>query len=85
MKYSEGEKVFVIENICVNFWDVLYWGGFVFVYEWVEKGYDVIIFNFDYVYMDMFYEVDLKECGYYWVMCVIDICKMFGFVLENLL
>ncbi|EMN7204482.1 beta-N-acetylhexosaminidase [Vibrio parahaemolyticus] len=84
LKYSEGEKAFATENTRVNFWDVLYWGGTSSVYEWSKKGYDVIVSNPDYVYMDMPYEVDPKERGYYWATRATDTRKMFGFAPENM-
>ncbi|KAB0304346.1 family 20 glycosylhydrolase [Vibrio fortis] len=84
LKYSEGEKAFATENTRVNFWDVLYWGGTSSVYEWSKKGYDVIVSNPDYVYMDMPYEVDAKERGYYWATRATDTRKMFGFAPENM-
>ncbi|MGR5554681.1 beta-N-acetylhexosaminidase [Vibrio fortis] len=84
LKYSEGEKAFATENTRVNFWDVLYWGGTSSVYEWSKNGYDVIVSNPDYVYMDMPYEVDAKERGYYWATRATDTRKMFGFAPENM-
>ncbi len=60
LKYSEGASAFATKNKRVNFWDVLYWGGTSSVYEWSKKGYDVIVSNPDYVYMDMPYEADPK-------------------------
>ena len=84
LKYSDGAKAFETDNVRVNFWDVLYWGGGASAYEWSEKGYDVIVSNPDYVYMDMPYEVDPKERGYYWATRATDTRKMFGFAPENL-
>ncbi|QIA63945.1 family 20 glycosylhydrolase [Vibrio astriarenae] len=84
LKYSEGEKAFATESTRVNFWDVLYWGGTSSVYDWSKKGYDVIVSNPDYVYMDMPYEVDPKERGYYWATRATDTRKMFGFAPENM-
>ena len=84
LKYSDGEKAFATESTRVNFWDVLYWGGTSSVYEWSKKGYDVIVSNPDYVYMDMPYEVDAKERGYYWATRATDTRKMFGFAPENM-
>ncbi|RJX70136.1 beta-N-acetylhexosaminidase [Vibrio sinensis] len=85
LKYSEGgEEDFATENTRVNFWDVLYWGGTSSVYEWSKKGYDVIVSNPDYVYMDMPYEIDAKERGYYWATRATDTRKMFGFAPENM-
>ncbi|MEF1312247.1 beta-N-acetylhexosaminidase [Vibrio mytili] len=84
LKYSEGPQAFATENNRVNFWDVLYWGGTSSVYEWAQKGYDVIVSNPDYVYMDMPYEADPKERGYYWATRATDTRKMFGFAPENM-
>ncbi|MGR5267211.1 beta-N-acetylhexosaminidase [Vibrio astriarenae] len=84
LKYSEGVDAFATENTRVNFWDVLYWGGTSSVYEWSDKGYDVIVSNPDYVYMDMPYEADPKERGYYWATRATDTRKMFGFAPENM-
>ncbi|WP_114786616.1 beta-N-acetylhexosaminidase [Vibrio tetraodonis] len=84
LKYSEGPASFATANTRVNFWDVLYWGGTKSVYEWASKGYDVIVSNPDYVYMDMPYEVDPKERGYYWATRATDTRKMFSFAPENM-
>ncbi|MDN3614350.1 beta-N-acetylhexosaminidase [Vibrio gallaecicus] len=85
LKYvEEGAEVFATETTRVNFWDVLYWGGTSSVYDWSKKGYDVIVSNPDYVYMDMPYEVDAKERGYYWATRATDTRKMFGFAPENM-
>ncbi|WP_325892116.1 beta-N-acetylhexosaminidase [Grimontia sp. NTOU-MAR1] len=84
LKYSKDASAFKTENIRVNFWDVLYWGGDASAYDWAAKGYDLIVSNPDYVYMDMPYEVDPKERGYYWATRATDTRKMFGFAPENL-
>ncbi|MBW3696306.1 beta-N-acetylhexosaminidase [Vibrio sp. T187] len=84
LKYSEGAAAYATESTRVNFWDVLYWGGTASVYDWSKKGYDVIVSNPDYVYMDMPYEVDPKERGYYWATRATDTRKMFGFAPENM-
>ncbi|MEZ8109415.1 beta-N-acetylhexosaminidase [Vibrio splendidus] len=85
LKYvEEGESGFATETTRVNFWDVLYWGGTSSVYDWSAKGYDVIVSNPDYVYMDMPYEVDAAERGYYWATRATDTRKMFGFAPENM-
>ncbi|WP_076585990.1 beta-N-acetylhexosaminidase [Vibrio ostreicida] len=84
LKYSEGANAFATKNTRVNFWDVLYWGGSTSVYEWAQKGYDVIVSSPDYLYMDMPYEVDPKERGYYWATRATDTRKMFGFAPENM-
>ena len=84
LKYSKDSKAFGTDNVRVNFWDVLYWGGGASAYEWADKGYDVVVSNPDYVYMDMPYEVDPSERGYYWATRATDTRKMFGFAPENL-
>ncbi|WP_305830442.1 family 20 glycosylhydrolase, partial [Photobacterium leiognathi] len=84
LKYSKDAKAFDTDNVRVNFWDVLYWGGGASAYEWANKGYDVAVSNPDYVYMDMPYEVDPSERGYYWATRATDTRKMFGFAPENL-
>ncbi|GAD80308.1 beta-N-acetylhexosaminidase [Vibrio ezurae] len=84
LKYSEGPESFATENTRVNFWETLYWGGATNVYQWAEKGYQVIASNPDYVYMDFPYEVDPKERGYYWATRATDTRKMFAFAPENM-
>lgn len=84
LKYSKNAKSFKTDKVRVNFWDVLYWGGDASAYEWANKGYDVIVSNPDYLYMDMPYEVDPKERGYYWATRATDTRKMFGFAPDNL-
>lgn len=84
LKYSKGAEAFATENVRVNFWDVLYWGGGASAYDWAAKGYDLIVSSPDYVYMDMPYEVDPQERGYYWATRATDTRKMFGFAPENL-
>lgn len=84
LKYSESAKAFKTDNVRVNFWDTLYWGGDASAYDWVNKGYDLIVSSPDYVYMDFPYEVDPKERGYYWATRATDTRKMFGFAPANL-
>ncbi|MEZ9702911.1 beta-N-acetylhexosaminidase [Vibrio breoganii] len=84
LKYSEGADSFATENTRVNFWETLYWGGAATVYEWANKGYDIVASNPDYVYMDFPYEVDPKERGYYWATRATDTRKMFAFAPENM-
>jgi len=84
LKYSENADSFASKNTMVNFWETLYWGGAKSAYEWADKGYNMIISNPDYVYMDMPYEVGPKERGYYWATRATDSRKMFSFSPENL-
>ncbi|GEM79729.1 beta-N-acetylhexosaminidase [Vibrio superstes] len=84
LKSAEGAQSFATETTRVNFWETLYWGGAASIYEWANKGYDVIASNPDYVYMDFPYEVDAKERGYYWATRATDTRKMFAFAPENM-
>lgn len=84
LKYSKNAASFATDKTRVNFWDTLFWGGSASAYEWAEKGYDVVISNPDYVYMDMPYEVDPAERGYYWATRASDSRKVFSFAPENL-
>lgn len=84
LKHSSGADAFATDTVRVNFWDTLYWGGTASAYEYAAKNYDVIISNPDYVYMDMPYEADPKERGYYWATRATDTRKMFSFAPENL-
>ncbi|MGL5334805.1 MAG: beta-N-acetylhexosaminidase [Enterovibrio sp.] len=84
LKHSKDAKSFATANVQVNFWDVLYWGGTATGNEWANKGYNVILSNPDYLYMDMPYEVDPKERGYYWATRATDTRKMFAFAPDNL-
>jgi hexosaminidase len=84
MKHATNAKSFAVDKVTVNFWDTLYWGGFDSVNEWANKGYQVIISNPDYVYLDMPYEVNPKESGYYWATRFNDERKMFSFAPNNL-
>ncbi|MCP3687768.1 MAG: family 20 glycosylhydrolase, partial [Gammaproteobacteria bacterium] len=84
LKHSKNADAFATKNTRINFWDTLFWGGGQSAYEWGEKGYDVIVSNPDYVYMDMPYEVDPQERGYYWATRATDTRKIFAFAPENL-
>ncbi|MCO6554916.1 MAG: beta-N-acetylhexosaminidase [Gilliamella sp.] len=84
MKHAKNAKSFAVDKVTVNFWDTLYWGGFDSVNEWTNKGYQVIISNPDYVYLDMPYEVNPKESGYYWATRFSDERKIFSFAPNNL-
>ncbi|TEA27069.1 beta-N-acetylhexosaminidase [Candidatus Schmidhempelia bombi] len=84
VKYAENARSFAVDNVTVNFWDTLYWGGYDSVNQWANKGYQVIISNPDYVYLDMPYEVNPKESGYYWATRFNDERKIFSFAPNNL-
>lgn len=47
--------------------------------------YQVVILYVIDLFFDYFNELDLEECGYYWVFRFINIWKVFGFILEYLL
>lgn len=84
VKYADNAQAFAVDNVTVNFWDTLYWGGYDSVNQWANKGYQVIISNPDYVYLDMPYEVNPKESGYYWATRYNDERKIFSFAPNNL-
>ncbi len=84
LKYAKDAAAFDSDIIRVNIWETLYSDGAKAAYEWANKGYQVVISNPDYVYVDMPYEVDPKERGYYWATRATDERKMFGFAPANL-
>jgi hexosaminidase len=84
VKHAASAAAFATPNVSVNFWDTLYWGGFDSASDWANKGYDVVISNPDYVYMDFPYEVNPLERGYYWGTRFSDERKMFSFAPDNL-
>ena len=84
VKHAENAAAFATSKVAVNFWDTLYWGGFDSVNDWANKGYDVVISNPDYVYMDFPAEVNPLERGYYWGTRYSDERKMFSFAPDNL-
>lgn len=84
LKDAESSQAFATEHVAVNFWDTLYWGGFDSANDWANKGYQVIVSNPDYVYMDFPYEVNPLERGYYWGTRFSDERKMFSFAPNNL-
>ncbi|QGU88400.1 beta-N-acetylhexosaminidase [Erwinia sorbitola] len=84
LKNAEDAHAFATPEVAVNFWDTLYWGGFDTVNDWANKGYQVIISNPDYLYMDFPYEVNPLERGYYWGTRFSDERKMFSFAPDNL-
>ncbi len=84
VKFANDAKSFATDEVIVNFWDSLYWGGYDSVNEFANKGYKVIVSNPDYVYLDMPYEVNPKESGYYWASRFNDERKIFSFAPDNL-
>lgn len=84
LKDAKDSKAFATRHVAVNFWDTLYWGGFDSANDWANKGYDVVISNPDYVYMDFPYEVTPDEHGYYWGTRASDEQKIFSFAPNNL-
>ncbi|WP_407704385.1 beta-N-acetylhexosaminidase [Winslowiella arboricola] len=84
LKAVDNASAFATTRVAVNFWDTLYWGGFTSVNDWANKGYEVVISNPDYLYMDFPYEVNPLERGYYWGTRFNDERKMFSFAPDNL-
>ncbi len=84
LKDAKDSKAFATKRVGVNFWDTLYWGGFDSANDWANKGYDVVISNPDYVYLDFPSEVNPQERGYYWGTRYSDERKVFGFAPNNL-
>ncbi|OCG31867.1 beta-N-acetylhexosaminidase [Gilliamella sp. Choc4-2] len=84
VKYAKNAKAFAVDKVTVNFWDALYWGGYDSASEWINKGYQMVISNPDYVYLDFPYEVNPKESGYYWGTRFNDERKIFSFAPNNL-
>lgn len=84
LKDAENAKAFATSRVGVNFWDTLYWGGFDSVNDWANKGYEVVVSNPDYVYMDFPYEVNPDERGYYWGTRFSDERKVFSFAPDNM-
>lgn len=84
LKDAKDSKAFATKNVAVNFWDTLYWGGFDSANDWANKGYQVVISNPDYVYLDFPYEVTPEEHGYYWGTRFSDEQKIFSFAPNNL-
>ncbi|XKM13476.1 beta-N-acetylhexosaminidase [Orbaceae bacterium ac157xtp] len=84
LKHVKHAKDFAVDEVAVNFWDTLYWGGFDSASEWVNKGYQLIVSNPDYVYLDFPYEVNPSEPGYYWGTRFNDERKIFSFAPNNL-
>lgn len=84
LKDARNAREFATGQVAVNFWDTLYWGGFDTANDWVNKGYQLIVSNPDYVYMDFPYEVNPLERGYYWGTRFNDERKMFSFAPDNL-
>ncbi|AWH88057.1 beta-N-acetylhexosaminidase [Limnobaculum parvum] len=84
LKDAKDAKAFATKRVGVNFWDTLYWGGFDSANEWANKGYEVVISNPDYVYLDFPYEVNPQERGYYWGTRFSDERKLFSFAPNNL-
>ncbi|OQR34973.1 beta-N-acetylhexosaminidase [Pseudomonas sp. T] len=84
LKDAKDAKAFATRRVAVNFWDTLYWGGFDTANDWANKGYEVIISNPDYVYLDFPAEVNPQENGYYWGTRYSDERKVFSFAPDNL-
>lgn len=84
LKENRDNQQFATARNALNFWDTLYWGGSSSVNDWANKGYRVIVSNPDYLYLDMPYEVNAIEPGYYWATRYSDEQKIFRFTPDNL-
>ncbi|WBF44344.1 beta-N-acetylhexosaminidase [Serratia rubidaea] len=84
LKDAKDAKAFATSRVGVNFWDTLYWGGFDSVNDWANKGYEVVVSNPDYVYLDFPYEVNPNDSGYYWGTRFSDERKIFSFAPDNM-
>nr|QRL05527.1 chitobiase precursor [Xenorhabdus nematophila] len=84
LKHAKSAKDFATKHTAVNFWDTLYWDGYDLVNNWANKDYRVVISSPDYIYLDMPYEVNPKESGYYWATRFNDEAKIFSFAPNNL-
>lgn len=84
LKHAENAKSFATENVAVNFWDTIYWGGAESASQWAQKGYKIVVSSPDYVYFDFPYEVSPLESGYYWGTRFNDERKAFSFAPNNL-
>jgi hexosaminidase len=84
LKDAKNAQAFATKQVGVNFWDTLYWGGSESANVWANKGYQIVITNPDYVYLDMPNEVNPLESGYYWATRYSDERKIFSFAPNNL-
>lgn len=84
LKDAKSAADFATGHVRVNFWDTLFWGGASSANDWANKGYQVVISNPDYVYLDFPAEVNPLERGYYWGTRYNDERKIFGFAPDNL-
>lgn len=84
IKDAKNAKAFATDRVAVNFWDTLFWGGFDSANDWASKGYEVIVSNPDYLYLDFPAEVNPLERGYYWGTRFTDERKIFHFAPDNL-
>lgn len=84
LKFAGNAKEFATDHTRVNFWETLYWGGFNEALKWANNGYEVVLSNPDYLYLDFPNEVHPAERGYYWGTRVNNTGKIFAFAPENL-
>lgn len=68
----------------VNFWETLFWGGNDVANDFSSRGFQIILSNPDYMYVDFPNEFNPKERGYYWGSRAQTIGRIFGFAPENL-
>ncbi|OBT25770.1 beta-N-acetylhexosaminidase [Vibrio tasmaniensis] len=84
LKYVENSDALATDNTRVNLWDTVFWGASDASSQLVNDGYQVVLSNPDHIYLDMPYEVDEHERGYYWATRASDTRKMFSYTPENL-
>ena len=72
------------EQVQVNSWTPLYWGGHQVAHTLANRNWQVILSLPDVTYFDFPYEADPKERGYYWGARGINSRKVFEFMPENL-
>ncbi len=72
------------DNVHVNIWKPLYWGGHKVANEMTNKDWDVILSLPDVTYFDFPYEADPKERGYYWGSRFTNTRQIFEWMPDNL-
>ncbi|MFN3129805.1 family 20 glycosylhydrolase, partial [Roseibium sp.] len=78
------KEEFEIDEVSVNFWSTLFWGGTDGLVQTSKTGFGIIMANPDYLYFDFPYEVHPEERGYYWAARENSVAKVFSFAPENL-
>ena len=84
LKYVENSEALATDKARVNLWDTVFWGASDTSIQLINDGYQLVLSNPDHIYLDMPYEVDEHERGYYWATRASDTRKMFSYIPENL-